>query len=299
MLTRRALGSAALLLIGMVVVSAVGASRTVYETTSEFNEIAVIDTDDGLRELVFGDGTATQTAMRLARPQELVLGYTRAAMAGLAIVPEPERILIVGLGGGAMPMFLHRALPKARIDVAELDPVVLKVAREYFSFQEDDLLRVHIGDGRQFIERTRNRYDLVFLDAYGEDNIPMALATREFLVLVRRIVKPDGVVVANLWSSDSNRLYPAMVRTYADVFPEMHIIRVADRSNRILLALPRERGFTREDLARQAARLRAPGVAELKLPGLIRSGYIPEPGISRDAEILRDPVPASVPADAR
>jgi spermidine synthase len=281
-----------LLLVAVSAGPAVAASKVVYEQDSEFNHIAVVDTDKGERELIFGDGEAIQSATRVKHPGQLVLPYTQVAMSGLAIVPEPHRILMIGLGGGSMPMFLRRALPKATIDIAELDPVVADVAKRFFGFRADPKMQVHVGDGRAFVERTRNQYDIVFLDAFGENSIPYALATREFLLAVRKILSPDGVVVANLWSAPVNELYPSMLRTYGDVFAELHIVRVGEKSNRILLALPRREGLTKRELVRRAGALKGPGVAGLRLPALIESGYEQSPRVATGARILLDTRPA-------
>ncbi|XP_010929746.1 uncharacterized protein [Elaeis guineensis] len=62
------------------------------------------------------------------------------------------RTIIVGLGAGLLPMFLHGCLPFLEIEVVELDPLILDLARKYFGFTEDKQLKVHIGDGIQFIQ---------------------------------------------------------------------------------------------------------------------------------------------------
>jgi spermidine synthase len=71
----------------------------------------------------------------------------------LAAVEKPKRILIVGLGGGSIPNFLHKYYPNTHIDVVDIDPLVVKVAKEYLGFREDKTLRVHVADGRAFIEK--------------------------------------------------------------------------------------------------------------------------------------------------
>lgn len=268
--------------------SATAQPKIVFETDSKFNHITVQDTDKGERELIFGDGAAVQSAVRPGQPGELCLPYLRVAMCGLAIMPQPQHVLIVGLGGGSMPMFLRRVWPNLTIDVAELDPVVVEVASRFFDFRTDPKLRVHVGDGRAFIERTRTQYDIVFLDAYGEDSIPYALATKQFLQAVKRIISPKGLVVANLWSSSVNELYPSMLKTYAEVFPERHILRVGEKANRILLALPRRDGLTKQDLVRKAGELRGPLLTKLRLAATIESGYEQRPRIRGNARVLLD-----------
>ncbi|XAR62550.1 Endothelin-converting enzyme 1 [Bertholletia excelsa] len=61
------------------------------------------------------------------------------------------KTVVIGLGAGLLPMFLHACLPILSIEVLELDPVVLDIARNYFDFKEDKDLKVHIADGIQFV----------------------------------------------------------------------------------------------------------------------------------------------------
>ena len=116
-------------------------------------------------------------------------------------------------------------------------------------------MRVHVADGRRFIERCKQPYDVIFLDAYGPDNIPYDLATKEFLLAVRRAVGPKGVVAGNVWSQSSNSLHDAMLRTYQEAFDDLYVVNVRDRENEIFLALPRKEPINRADLARRASRL--------------------------------------------
>uniref|UniRef100_A0A1D1Y6U2 Methyltransferase-like protein 13 n=1 Tax=Anthurium amnicola TaxID=1678845 RepID=A0A1D1Y6U2_9ARAE len=61
------------------------------------------------------------------------------------------RTIVVGLGAGLLPMCLRGCLPFLDIEVVELDPVILDLAKSYFGFTEDEKLKVHIADGIQFI----------------------------------------------------------------------------------------------------------------------------------------------------
>lgn len=60
-------------------------------------------------------------------------------------------VLLVGLGGGGLPQFLRDFMPNVTIEVVELDPVVLEVAKQWFGFQPDDRLTVTLGDGLECI----------------------------------------------------------------------------------------------------------------------------------------------------
>jgi spermidine synthase len=129
------------------------------------------------------------------------------------------------------------------------------VAKQVFGFREDAAMRAYVKDGRRLIEECREPYDIIFLDAFGSDNIPYALSTREFLLAVRRALRPKGIAVGNIWSRASNSLYDSMVRTYLDVFDALYIVEVQGVGNRILIALPRAERIDRDELARRAKRI--------------------------------------------
>lgn len=279
-----------LAVVALVVTAACAAkaeTRVLYEKQSPYNHVIVRQEEGGIRSLLFEEGGATQTAMDLNDPQRLVIAYTRTAMVGLAVTPKPRRILMVGLGGGAMPMFLRRNDPDVVIDVAELDGEVVNVAKRFFGFKEDSKMKVHVGDGRKFIETTENRYDIIFLDAYGSDSIPYSLATREFLRAVREKLNDGGVVIANVWGPRSNTLYGSMVKTYLDVFGELHIVQSMGSENRILLALPNKLGLSKEDLAKRAGQVKLKHTPPLDLVWMVKGGYEPI-GDLAGAKVLLD-----------
>lgn len=210
-------------------------SRVLFEGDSEYNHLLVEEDGRGVRSLSFERGGAIQSAIRVGLPLDLQLAYTKSAMAVLAMVPEPRRILIVGLGGGAMPMFLRALYPGALIEVVDIDPKVVELARRFFRFREDEKLKASVADGRAYVEAAEPGYDLIFLDAYGRSQIPRHLATLEFLAQVRRKLGPKGAVIGNVWSGESNELYAPMVRTYQRAFGEICDLDVPGAGNRILL----------------------------------------------------------------
>jgi spermidine synthase len=196
----------------------------------------VRDEGSGIRTLQFEHGGAIQSRVNLDDPMDLRLVYTRATMLALAVKPSPRHVLVLGLGGGAMPRFFHRALPEAQIDVLELDPAVLRVAKQYFELPEDPRINVLVGDGRKSIQDAKGGWDLVVLDAYSADDIPRHLATAEFLAEVKARLAPGAVVAGNVWSRDHNALYDRMAKTWAETFAGLCIVPIDASANRIFLA---------------------------------------------------------------
>jgi len=279
----------AVCLVCVVTSIAAPGEKVLFEGKSKFNSsIMVVQDAEGLRTLIFDNSGVRQSTVKLGDPDRLELPYTRVMPVALAAVEKPKRILIVGLGGGSIPNFLHKHYPDTHIDVVDIDPMVVEVAKKYFGFREDKTLRVHVADGRAFIEKCKKPYDIIFLDAYGAEDIPYALATREFLQAVRKAVTPKGVVVTNLMGRFSNRLYDSMIRTYIDVFDEVHVVDIRNSGNVILLALPHQPKLTKDTLARQARELSREKKFPFNLGRLVKYGCRAPDKEEKSAPILLD-----------
>ena len=247
------------------------AADVIHEERSLYRDITV-EQNGPRRCLIFNvhRGDRNQTCIDLNEPERLVFSYTRMSFAGLLLTPEPESILIAGLGGGSIPMTFGDLFPEARIDVIEIDPAVVSVAREFFLFEESENMRVHVNDARVFIKRAvlaGRQYDYIMLDAFTGDYIPEHLLTREFLEEVKQILSPGGVLVANTFST--SRLYDHESVTYQRVWNEFYNFKLPTSGNRIIItrsgALP-PRGDLGGVARRLAERLEPYGVPLLEYP---------------------------------
>jgi len=248
--------------------------KLLFEKQSAYSLIRVTEDGRGLRTLWFDETGVRQSVVKPGDPDHLELPYARSMMAGLAVRPDPRRVLIVGLGGGTIPNFLRKHYPQATIDVVDIDPEVVRVAERFFGLRRDEHLRAFVADGRRFVEQVRQPYDMIFLDAYSADSVPYHLTTREFLLSVRRAVEPrQGVVLGNIWSRASNSLYDSMVRTYDEVFDAVRIVDVRGAGNKIIIALPRAAAPERDELAARARELSRRQRFRFNLGELIRYGY--------------------------
>jgi len=253
--------------------AAAGAERLLLEKKSPYNTILVSENDEGLRILRFEPGGARQSVVKRGDPDHLELPYTRVIPVAFAFVDNPRNVLVVGLGGGTIPSFVRRHFPEARIDAVDIDPGVVEVARSHFGFREDANMRAYVEDGRRFIERTGRRYDVIFLDAFGADSVPYSLATREFLVSVRRALAPGGAVIGNIWGRDYNPLYDSMLRTYLAVYDEVSVVDVHGSGNRILVALPWKPALSSQELVRRARQLTRRLSLRSDLGDIVERGY--------------------------
>ncbi len=162
-----------------------------------------------------------ETIVNLRDPDDLPLHYTRSMTTALAYPNEVRRVLMVGLGGGAISTYLARAMPELHIDTVDIDPGVIAVAREYFGLRETPRVRFFANDGRVFVRRSPHRYDLVILDAFQGASVPFHLLTREFYALLKERLTPSGVAVFNV--HEGTKLYLSTLRTLSAIFPEIHL----------------------------------------------------------------------------
>jgi spermidine synthase len=227
----------ALAVVAAAVPAWAGRQRVVFRTDSRYYSIRVTDDAKGMRRLVFNRARGVQSRIWLRNPRLLQMPYARATMVGFGFVEDPKNVLVLGLGGGTIPRFLAENFPDLDLDVAEIDPTVLKVATDFFFFRTDDKrLRVHISDGRQFLKTSPKRWDLIILDAYNDDAIPFHLTTVEFLKIVKGHLNPGGAVIANIWSPDLNKLFASEIVTYRNVFKELYIFQAEDSGNYMFVA---------------------------------------------------------------
>ncbi len=202
---------------------------------SFYNHIHVAD-ESGTRYMDFDN--LRQSAMLLSDPWELRLRYTRFLSLALALQPEPKRVLILGLGGGSFPKRLSRDFPQVVVDVVDIDPEVIAIAKRFFQVPEDSRLRLHLRDGRRYVKETTEKYDLIFLDAYNSDTIPFHLTTREFYRELEAHLVPGGFVVSNIIGAlrgPQSAFFRAMYRTLADTFPTVYVVPTYDGGGAFML----------------------------------------------------------------
>jgi spermidine synthase len=190
---------------------------------------------DGIRYLHFGTEWV-QGAMRIARPYALELEYQQQMMAPLLFLPQPRRIVQLGLGAGALTKFCHRELPEAEITVAEISGAVVETARRWFKLPpEDARLTVELIDAREFVAHPRRRRcaDWLQVDLYDAQARGPVYDDADFYRACRRALASPGVAAFNLFGRGFGPSFDTIARAFDDralVLPE------ADAGNRIVLA---------------------------------------------------------------
>lgn len=171
----------------------------------------------GLSSMYTGRPNYIESIVDLKDPDAMPVPYDQTMTAALAYPKAPKRILMIGLGAGSISSYLGRAMPDAQIDVVELDPGVISAGKDYFGLRDTDRVRLIASDGRVYLNRHKDLYDLILLDAFRELGIPFHLLTREFYGLVKEHLAPGGAMASNV--AANTKLYLSTLVTLGAVFP--------------------------------------------------------------------------------
>ena len=160
-----------------------------------------ISEEAGVRFLHFGSSWI-QGAMRIARPWNLELEYTREMMASLLLRDDarwPRKVLLIGLGAASLTKFLYRHYPLTHLTVVEIEPDVVAAARQFFKLPEDPMrINIVIGDGAEYASNIDRKFDLILVDGFDENALPGVLDTLPFYQTCRARLSDDGVLAVNL-----------------------------------------------------------------------------------------------------
>ena len=246
----------------------------VHERTSRYYTIQVVDyPDQGRRVMLFSRARGIETSMLLANPDALDMAYCRTMVAALALPAECKDVLLIGLGGASLPRFIQKQFPDLRLDIVELDPDMVKVAQQYFSFRGSPNTRVFVLDGRLFLKRTEKKYDVILLDAYAGDRVPFHMTTLEFVRLARSHLAPGGVVATNLWDPGRTRFLEAEKRTYQMSFPQTYLFDAAGSGNIVIFGTPAAEMVWGDAWMDRAQKLAAGRNLGFDLTDLVRDEY--------------------------
>jgi spermidine synthase len=222
---------------------------------AEDAETVYISEKFGVRSLHIGSDTI-QSSMRIAKPWDLELSYTRSMMGFLLFRQAPAHVLMVGLGGGSLAKFIYQRMPCTEIEVVEINPRVLAIARQCFLVPPDDArFRVVIGDGAEHVAREGRSFDVIAVDGYDGDSQVEELSSRRFYEDCRRRLDANGVLVVNLWGSD--RAFNDTLQRIEAAFPAGTLCLPAHKpGNIIVFAFRQAPGALRwTELARRAREL--------------------------------------------
>ncbi|MFZ4393999.1 MAG: fused MFS/spermidine synthase [Kiritimatiellia bacterium] len=198
------------------------ASTELYRGNSNFGQLQVLQSRQMPYRIFLNDYLVqgaydTQTQKSIVAFTHLLHDLSRAYSTNL------QDVLCIGLGVGIVPMQFARE--GARVEVVEINPAVVSMAQQYFDFQPERM-RITLGDGRQYVAACRQRYDVIILDAFLGETSPFHLMTREAFLAMRRILRPNGILVINAFgnfATGRDFQVASLQKTLEQVFPQVRL----------------------------------------------------------------------------
>lgn len=207
--------------------------RSLFTGTSEFSKMRVVQ-NKTLRTLEFikdGGKRMRQTSVDVTAPYTLQYDYAKAMFASLVLRPAHDRVLLVGLGGGGMVHFLNHFFPETKVDIVDIDPVVVQVAREWFGIDNSEQNTVFTADGVAHIDQAApHSWDVIYMDVFlkptaegtNSAGVPKTTTHRQFLERLRKRLRPGGLLVFHMHHKSDTQLDIATIEA---VFPQVRRVR--------------------------------------------------------------------------
>ena len=180
----------------------------------------------------------SQSRMSLRDPNGLIDDYTRKMMAFLLFVPEPQHILMLGLGGGSLAKFCYLQLPLTRITSVEINPQVLALRDQFHVPCDNKRFRVICDDGANYLARSDCKADVILVDAFDAHGIALSLIESSFFHHVMRQLSENGLLVMNL-CGERWRCTQILDRARHVFHERMCLVPVVNSSNDLLFAFKR------------------------------------------------------------
>jgi len=207
----------------------------IYSSKDAFGSLEVIDIQQRIRSLHFGNGTS-QSAMFLYSPIPLIHKYTQALLTPLCGI-QAKRILILGMGAGSIAKFLEHHFKEIKVDVVELRAAVINIAKEYFSLpNESENFIIHNISAQDFIQQNNNQYDLIIVDLFltTTKKTDTTIDIASSYTKLSHMLSTQGFLSINLIGSDYQRYsgYESLCEIYQH---NLYYIDI-EKQNTILIA---------------------------------------------------------------
>jgi spermidine synthase len=238
-----------------------------FDRISAYHHIQVYD-ENATRTLSFNG--SWETTMSLTNPLAGHFEYTEYFQMPWLWNHDIKSVLMEGLGGGSTPRAYQHYYTNVMVDVVEIDPVVVEVAKKYFTVEETPKLKIHLNDGRVFLRQTTNIYDVILMDAYSTtrygSSLPRQLTTKEFFTLASQHLSTNGVFAYNVIGQIQGfraTLIGAMYRTMSEVFPHVYLFPAVESRNVVFVATKSAEPMNYVRAAVEAYKLKDAGIVTL------------------------------------
>lgn len=208
--------------------------QLIYATRDEHGPIEVVEIKQKLRSLHFGNKTQ-QAAMFLYNPVLLMHKYTQAMLTSLCW-KIPQKVLVLGVGGGSVLKYLLHYFPSIEIDAVELRPEVTRIAHEYFSLYSDERLQIQHGHAEEFLNKSQkdSQYDLIIIDLFlTTKNKDISVDISEQFTQLDMLLTHDGILCMNVIGNNIAQFHG--LDDMRRIFGKRLYAMAVDKSNIVLL----------------------------------------------------------------
>ena len=175
--------------------------------------------------------TLVESVLTLESQSLLRMPYSHFVMSALYLVPNPQKILVMGLGGGSLSTTFANLFPEAKIDTVDIEKEIAEIAQNFFFFKVSSKLKIHVKDGYNFIMNLPeiNTYDLIVMDAMEQGCSPESFRTEPFVRTLKAHLNPGGVIAVNTLTQCSFRSVEQGL--YEKVFGDLYIVQEPESGN--------------------------------------------------------------------
>ncbi len=226
-----------------------------YEVKSIYSHIKVYD-ENQKRFLCFvrdnGD-EVIESSIDILHPEYLQLKYTQAMFGSFLLKKRlPRNTLLIGLGGGGMPLFLYHYFPEVKMKIVEIDKEIIDVSKKLFFINENIIKNIINEDAFLFLKKDTEKYDIIFMDAFlkpskttDETGISYKFKENSFYENLKQHLTEEGIVVFNI---NHYLNFEKDIKSINENFKNLYIINRKGSGNYIIIASTQKNKLSKEDL---------------------------------------------------
>jgi spermidine synthase len=145
-------------------------------------------------------------------------------------LPERAHVLVLGLGLGSVPYMLEKKFSKKfSYTAVEFDESVIFLASKYSIPRLKSSMQIICRDAASHVMEDEDEYDIICIDVFLDDVIPDAISEREFLIRVKCLLSPGGILIFNRLNrerDEKNLIHEYIDQVFSSVFPDYGSIQV-------------------------------------------------------------------------
>ena len=231
----------------------------VADITSKYSHIKIYN-EGSRRFLCFvrdnGD-EVVESSIDLIHPEYLQLKYTQAMFAGLLLNKKlPLKTLLVGLGGAGMPHFSSHYFPEIEMKIVEIDPEIIKIAKNHFMITEKISKNIINDDVYTYFTKVKELYEIIFMDAFlkpskttDETGISYKLKEKTFYNSLKNHLTKNGLVVFNI---NQHINFQKDILSIQENFESIYIVNRKSSGNYIVIASMNPEKISEKDMQSMA-----------------------------------------------